>query len=314
VASNPGQENRDGDARGDVCDDDDDGDSVPDIRDNCPSRSNSDQKDTDRDGLGDACDTDDDNDTRPDTSDNCPLVVNTNQANSDGDTLGDACDNCDFVANQNQLDTDRDGLGNSCDADDDNDGILDDGDGSGVIGDNDCTSGNATNCDDNCQYSYNPDQIDINGNGIGIVCDPGEQRMVYGSSDLEFLRGLIRFKDIVRPLRIPIGPCLENCPDWFPEDFMMLVDLELPFEAPVRVVDDRGYRVMSGGPGKIKQFDFRVDADYRFQPPTNVLGGDAGPFSGRKYFLEIMPSADVIPGRGYDIAVRVRSGRPPFLD
>ena len=313
-AVNPGQENRDGDARGDVCDDDGDNDGIPDDRDNCPFRSNTDQTNTDGDTLGNACDTDDDNDTRPDTNDNCPLVINTDQANSDSDTLGNACDNCDFVANQNQLDSDRDGMGNSCDADDDNDGILDDGDGSGVIGDNDCTGGNTTNCDDNCQFTANADQQDINSNGIGIVCDPGEQRMVYGSSDLEFLRGLIRFQDIRLPVRIPVGPCLENCPDWFPEDFKMLVDLELPFDASVRVVDDRGYRVMSGGPGKVKQFDFRVDADYRFQPPTNVLGGDVGPFSGRKYFLEIMPNSDVIPGHGYEIGVRVRSGRPPFLD
>ena len=60
--------------------------------------------------------------------------------------------------------------------DTDGDGILDDGDNSGVIGDNPCTGGNATNCDDNCVNTPNPTQTDVNGDGIGDVCaapDPG---------------------------------------------------------------------------------------------------------------------------------------------
>jgi len=35
---------------------DTDGDTIPDVRDNCPTKANTKQTDTDKDGLGDACD------------------------------------------------------------------------------------------------------------------------------------------------------------------------------------------------------------------------------------------------------------------
>ena len=62
----------DSDGRGDVCDDDDDNDGIPDIRDNCPLRPNPDQADRDRDGRGDICDRDTDGDQVDDRYDNCP--------------------------------------------------------------------------------------------------------------------------------------------------------------------------------------------------------------------------------------------------
>lgn len=55
-------------------------------------------------------------------------------------------------------------------ADSDNDGIPDDGDNSGVVGDNPCTGGETENCDDNCRFNYNPGQQDSDGDGIGNVC------------------------------------------------------------------------------------------------------------------------------------------------
>ncbi len=54
--------------------------------------------------------------------------------------------------------------------DSDLDGILDDGDNSGVIGDNPCTGGETADCDDNCRYTDNPDQKDKNGDGVGDGC------------------------------------------------------------------------------------------------------------------------------------------------
>lgn len=60
--------------------------------DNCPVTANSSQADNDDDGLGNVCDPDDDDDTVPDEDDNCPLDENTNQIDFDGDGAGDLCD------------------------------------------------------------------------------------------------------------------------------------------------------------------------------------------------------------------------------
>lgn len=132
------QSDLDGDAAGDACDDDDDGDHIADTVDNCPEVANTDQLDTDEDDLGNVCDDDDDNDGVLDEADNCPLVENADQVDSDKDGVGDACtddndgdgvlddvDNCPDTVNPDQVDTDGDKQGDACDTDDDNDGSLD---------------------------------------------------------------------------------------------------------------------------------------------------------------------------------------------
>ena len=55
--------------------------------------------------------------------------------------------------------------------DTDGDGILDDGDFSGVVGDTPCLAGQLHLCDDNAPMDPNPDQDDSDGDGIATVLD-----------------------------------------------------------------------------------------------------------------------------------------------
>ena len=85
--------------------------------------------------------------------------------------------------------------------DSDLDGILDDGDSSGTIGDHPCIGGQTALCDDNCVYTPNPDQADNDSDGEGDVCDldndnDGIPNEVEGDGD----------------------PDLDGIPNWFDTD------------------------------------------------------------------------------------------------
>ncbi len=166
-AVNPGQEDADGDNRGDACEncpaDDSDGDGVADSLDNCPSVQDPKQSDKDLDGIGDVCDScpkgiaancgpkviDQDADSLHNEIDNCPIVANGLQEDADSDDFGDACDPC--------PNDDTNSCGNLpdcrlCAPDSDGDG---DGD-----------------TEDNCRTADNGAQTDTDADEVGDVCDP----------------------------------------------------------------------------------------------------------------------------------------------
>ncbi|MBU6159613.1 MAG: thrombospondin type 3 repeat-containing protein [Myxococcales bacterium] len=186
---NPGQEDRDGDRIGDLCDlneggggivpvcPDDDRDGICNAEDNCPLVANNDQLDADDDTVGDACEAteppaDSDGDGIPDNEDNCPDTPNERQSDTDDDGIGDVCesldrtdtdgdgvpdsrDNCLTVANRTQDDADGDGTGDACEA-----ATPTDTDGDGV-----------PDTTDNCPSRANPDQADTDDDGTGDACE-----------------------------------------------------------------------------------------------------------------------------------------------
>jgi hypothetical protein len=73
--------------------------------------SNKNQQNIDGDALGDACDEDMDNDALLNAADNCPGTMNADQADADRDGVGDLCDNCPSTFNPLQEDVNHNLIG-----------------------------------------------------------------------------------------------------------------------------------------------------------------------------------------------------------
>jgi hypothetical protein len=125
----------------------------------CPLAFDPNQGDADSNGLGDACNSDEDTDGDDwaDVLDNCPSTPNGSQRDADSDGVGDACndandldgdewadalDNCPQDANPRQGNRDADPLGDACDL---------------------------------CPDFTSLVNSDTDGNGIGDMCECGDQ-------------------------------------------------------------------------------------------------------------------------------------------
>ena len=147
---------------------DQDGDGLVNASDDCATVSNPLQEDIDIDGHGDACDDDRDGDTIPDASDSLPSDPNEW---TDADGVNDAIDNCLSLDNPDQANADGDASGDACDTDRDGDAVPDASD-SLPDDPNEWTDADGVNdAIDNCLSLDNPDQADADGDSVGDACD-----------------------------------------------------------------------------------------------------------------------------------------------
>ena len=191
---NPDQANTDGVGQGDACDPDADNDGLLNEGDNCPLVANPGPAQHRRRRNGGACD-DSDGDLVMDSEDNCRPAANGAQVDHDSDILGDACDvndDGDLCGTSSTTPTSSTTTTSSTPTatasatrattacggqsqpgrqrrrqrrrrlrrDDDNDRVPD--------------------FDDVCPFAFDPEQVDVDRNGIGLRCDSDEAAMLSG--------------------------------------------------------------------------------------------------------------------------------------
>ena len=200
---NVNQADLDGDGKGDLCDEDLDGDTDPNGSDCAPEDATISSKAVEQ--CADQIDNDCDGQTDEEGGADCIIFYRDNDDDGlgvlidtkclcspadpyDASQVGDCddaepsiylgapetCDgvdqDCDGQTDEGYTDTDLDGQADCVDPDDDNDTVLDDGDGDGLFN-NPCQPGQLSYCDDNCRLNSNTDQADQDDDDIGDMCD-----------------------------------------------------------------------------------------------------------------------------------------------
>jgi hypothetical protein len=325
---------------GDACDDPDgdglfDHDWVTTVSDNCPSVSNHDQTDSDGDSVGDVCDPDRDGDgvcnvggpLQPGTLgapygcvvgtpgyDNCLSKPNSDQADADNDSWGDVCDNCPTQWSIPNIDTDQDQYCDEYDPDADNDGICDNG------GPLDPGPGVPVGCDpgpsghDNCPTVWNPDQTDLDNDGIGRDCDGDE----LGAMAEHAIQENYDFWSHTTPMiDLELGPPQphDGHPDYLGLGYLCEVDVELSVPFVAQVLDNMGNVIAQTG----LDMDRPMQRSLIFAPAPYWVatgmkrtpgGALSEPLAADEtgYRLRFAPLGGFVPNQAYTLTLEVHAG------